>query len=998
MIAEADKMNLIATGRRDQQLPLSRRWPIAFWLGTIFCFFVFPVFLVDVGLDSLLETRRNLQKQEISRELKSNLEQLVQFKESRHYYHALLKKVFDIAREQPDPFKYLNKALPHLKIRNPEIFKFIVWNSAGQTIDALTDEKGYRYIVKTLFEVFSEVAKDCLNNYPGSPENLPVVEKRLNLLRSYLGTFLIPEKLNLPLFRGNLGEIILAASEPDKSHFWFQSCGKFMMMANINVEATKSTEYLKKLITGMNKRTGRQIKCGIAELLDDKGIFTGFAHKYQEELLVEIGKFQNFSESQLETPHYMISVRMLNSFITAFSFIEKEGNLIDTRKLRRSILVSLALVIIVVSGSFIFFIFRRDHIISIRFKLALLFIYANGLPLMILGFLGYEYLQQTRKLLLDQAQEQVAALITDFDTRYETITTQCATRLNDCVARINKNLTTRSLTKVDLEEFAEQIQKTRPYDFVIADKEGKLVLMKQRGQPSSTFFANMSRNLLNYVNLNTFTPQHLFQNKRNSPEDDDTSSAEKFLSSKTILLHRFLQYIGKITLQQMGPEGRLFYWSMLGDYGKRNFSNVVVILWNHDTMQDSYIRQNLNELNSNFGQFKFYAIIETNGTTYPEHTKIDREIFNLFRQTFNFKTTSSEEIEISGKKYAAFGTIGKELGKAAIVGLIPLEKITASVNEIKTRLIIFALLSLSLTLGIGRLLSSQFMQPVKELELGVQAIGKQNFRYRLPIKSADEFGHLSNVFNTAIESLEDLEIAKVVQENLFPQKNLNHGGIEIFGRSVAMTRLGGDYYDFFPIDDERVGVLMGDVAGHGVPAALLMAMAKASVLLGKEKKTDPALMLAALHKVIHSTKSTKIKRMMTCQYFCINSNSGEYTASNAGHCFPAVIRKGGQEVELITLIGTPLGITRNPKYENTCLKLEPGDIVLLYTDGIIESQNREGKEMGFDNFTRMLGETFDTNLETYYERIFKAYTNWSPEADDDITMVLIGFKKQEDRA
>lgn len=104
------------------------------------------------------------------------------------------------------------------------------------------------------------------------------------------------------------------------------------------------------------------------------------------------------------------------------------------------------------------------------------------------------------------------------------------------------------------------------------------------------------------------------------------------------------------------------------------------------------------------------------------------------------------------------------------MGLIPLETINNRINEIRVRLIIFAFLSLSLTLGIGRLLSSQFMQPVKELEKGVQGNGRQDFRYRLPVSSADEFGHLSNVFNSAIESLEDLEIAKVVQENLFPRR------------------------------------------------------------------------------------------------------------------------------------------------------------------------------------------------------------------------------------
>lgn len=989
--------NSMSAAVQQPQLPLSRRWPVLFWLGVIFCFFIFPIFLVDIGLDSLLVTRHNLQKQEIFRKLNSNLEQLVQFKNSRHYYHALLKRIFEIAVKQKDPFVYLQKALPHLKKRNPDTFKFIVWGQKGNIIDNLTDEKGYRYIVKTLFEVFSDIAKDCQSNYPGTPENLQSVEKKLNLLRSYLGAFIIPEKLNLPLFRGNLGELVLATSDPEKSHFWFQCSEKFTMMAHINADAIESTGYLKKLVLGINGRKNSQIRCGIAELVKDKGIYTGFSHPNAEELLIEVGKFQNFSEPQMETPHFLVSVRMLSPFIIAFSFINKEGNMVNADSQRRAIIGSIAGIIILLSATFLYFVFYRNQIISIRLKLALLFIYANGLPLMILGFLGYEYLQQTRRLLLDQAREQIATLVTDFDSKYETIPKQYANQLNQIVTGLNQQIGNRPLKASDFKDSADSVLVTRPYDFMVADKDGKLIQLKSIGSRASSFYANMSRNLLNFVNISSFTPQELFRDDMKSSGGKGSIKAESFLSGKTIVFNQFLRRLRKIHFEQMGSSSRMFYWNLLGNFARREFHNVLVVSWHHETLQENYISQSFAELGSNFGQFKFYAIIESNGMTYPVKEQIDREVFNLFRQTFSLKAVFADDVEVSGEHYAAFGTIGKQLDKVAMVGLIPLENIDSQINEIRLRLIVFALLSLSLTFGIGRLLSSQFMGPVKELEKGVQAIGRQDFRYRLPVNSADEFGHLSNVFNSAIESLEDLEIAKVVQENLFPQENLRQNGIEIFGRSVAMTRLGGDYYDFFPINDEMVGVLMGDVAGHGIPAALLMAMAKASVLLTGEEKCDPALMLSSLHRVIHRVKSSKIKRMMTCQYFCINSKTGDYSVSNAGHCFPAVIRGNGQEVELVKLIGTPLGITKKPKYDNTTLKLESGDVVLLYTDGIIESQNSEGKDMGFDNFSRILAESFDENLEKYYDRVFKAYKDWSADADDDITMVLIRYHQEGEK-
>lgn len=134
---------------------------------------------------------------------------------------------------------------------------------------------------------------------------------------------------------------------------------------------------------------------------------------------------------------------------------------------------------------------------------------------------------------------------------------------------------------------------------------------------------------------------------------------------------------------------------------------------------------------------------------------------------------------------------------------------------------------------------------------------------------------------------------------------------------------------------------------------------------------------------------------MTCQYFCIDSKSGEYQFSNAGHCFPAVIRNNGHKVELLELVGTPLGIVKKPRYEDLCGSLEPGDIMLLYTDGIIESKNHAGIEMGFDNFTELLAREFAPDLDLYYQRIFKGYKDWAASADDDITMVLIKYYPKE---
>jgi hypothetical protein len=941
----------------------------------------------------MLSTRAEVHRQAVYRDLGKQLERLLQYGNSRHYYQALLTRIFEVANRQKDPVTYLKAALPHLKARNKDAFRFIVWDKKGKSIDELTDEKGYRYIVKTIYEVLVDVNKEILNSYPGEPQNLESVERRLNLLRSYLGAFLIPEKLNLPLLRASLGECILASGDPDRSHFWYRIGDRFSMMATISSKAIESSEYLKKLVDAMNRNSGNTV-FGITDLLRDSEIYTAAPDEERPELLLGLAKFENFSQQQLETDNYLLLVRLLNPFVRGFAFIKKKQALLDAEGLHSKILLATAAILLAASLLVFFLVFRGNRLISIRWKLGLLFLYANGLPLMILGFIGYEYLQQNRQILLDQAYEQVAGLLTDFDSRFETIKLETASSLNKVVDQINSTWGDKIPPKSALDALFKESEKHRPHDFVIADRTGKLHYTKVPGRKSNNFFGSVGKTMLDFMNFSDYTPQRLFKEDIGASGGTGKIKVEKFLAGKTIIFHKMLQRLRIIYPEQMGSEGKQYFWHLIGDFEKRKFNLLVGISWEFFTLQETFVKKNLDSLNQNSARIRFQAIIDENGMTYPDKEAVSPDMASLFRQTFNLRTLHVDEITIDGTPYAAYGTVGRDLDRVAMVGLFPLKTINEKINDIRFRLIIFAFLSLGLTAGVGWMLSAQFMEPVKELENGVLAIGRQDFRYRLPIKSADEFGRLSVVFNRAIESLEDLEVARIVQENLFPQEGIMQNGLQIFGRSVSMTRLGGDYYDFFPLDDHRVGVLMGDVAGHGVPAALLMAMAKASVLLSDTEKFRPAQMLASLHKVIHRVKSSKIKRMMTCQYFSIDSTTGEYLVANAGHCFPAVIKSNGAGVELLKLVGTPLGITKNPKYEDVSGRLEAGDMVLLYTDGIIESHNADGLEMGFDRFAAMLQTVYDPDPETFYHNIFAAYKAWAAVADDDITMILIKFSPE----
>ena len=163
------------------------KWSLLFGFGAVFCFVIFPVFLLDVGLDSYINTKNEAEKQEAYRNLSINLEKILQYGDAKHYYHSLLSKIFEIAEEQQDSLSYLTRAIQNLKERNPGAFSFVIWDNKDDTIvESLTDEKGHKYILKALNEVFNSLAKENNDNYPVKTENNDSLAKKYNIIHSYI--------------------------------------------------------------------------------------------------------------------------------------------------------------------------------------------------------------------------------------------------------------------------------------------------------------------------------------------------------------------------------------------------------------------------------------------------------------------------------------------------------------------------------------------------------------------------------------------------------------------------------------------------------------------------------------------------------------------------------------------------------------------------------------------------------------------------------------------
>ncbi len=872
-----------------------------------------------------------------------------------------------------------------MKKRFPGSLRFIVWDAAGKPVEALTDEKGYRYLVKNLHTLFSEVANHCRINYPGNPETLPIVKEKINLFRRYLGRFLVPSHLRLPYQAGSAGRCIEADTRNSFPLFWFHSEPELTVYCSFAGNITRKNYGLKHAISILNNNDKF-----ISGIVKNSHVSPFLAQDVTRDLMLELGKFENASLPQRETKEHLFSFKLLTPNIRGFCLIKKSdlpgGQPAEVKKhfLARGVLFAFIFTFV----AFCYSLRIKKLHFSLRLKLALLFLYANGLPLLILGSIGYEYVQQQRDHLIQESHATNEQLLLDIDAGFERY-----------VASLNKKVDERlqGLRKKFVKKAPDSSQTPLFKKFSDALGANELHVFGERGKALVSYRSD--NRIINQVILKLFavsgiifanqTPEEQFEELVKEYGSAISVGGQQFIQRGSELLNTLLTKLNKLAYFNFGSQVRLCYATLIGDEVDSVFNSLMIVIWKEEWVQADYMKEKLQEFNSDDETTLIGANFLFNGQLVFPNIKSHHRLLPVLQKAAALQVAYEENCELDNKSYLVTAISGRKLDKIALAAVTPMSEIEQQLEQLKFYMGFCIALTFIITAGIAFSLSNQFLEPVSELAQTVKQIGKRNFRYRADINSNDEFGDLGKVFNTSIKELEDLEIGRVVQENLLPGNQLEHAGAEVYAKTVTMTRLGGDYYDFFIIDANSSGIFMGDVAGHGIPAALIMAMAKSLVLLSGNERQSPELLLTSLHKMLYKLKSKTFKRMMTCQYLTINGQNGRVCLANAGHCFPVLVRDQGQQAEYIEVIGTPVGISKRARYQNVDIQLQPGDTMILYSDGMLEAANEHNVAFGTERFLQLCKSAWSRDLQAYYQAMYQANVEWSAKAEDDLSIVIV---------
>lgn len=237
----------------------------------------------------------------------------------------------------------------------------------------------------------------------------------------------------------------------------------------------------------------------------------------------------------------------------------------------------------------------------------------------------------------------------------------------------------------------------------------------------------------------------------------------------------------------------------------------------------------------------------------------------------------------------------------------------------------------------------------------------------------------------------ELAVARTIQQTFLPNHNPEVAGFAIAGINIPSEEVGGDYYDFLEVDEDKIGIAIADVAGKGIPAALIMAAFRASLMAEIRNGYTLRNIMMKVNQLLCERNDQS--RFVTAIYGILDTRNRIFSFSNAGHN-PGILRRADGSVELLHDGGVALGLFADSHFDERAFGLAPGDVILLYTDGVTETVGRDGSLFEMERLTAILDAHATEEPSAIIEAVRDALAAFAdPEAPvDDLTMVVVAVR------
>ncbi|MFH1282461.1 MAG: SpoIIE family protein phosphatase [bacterium] len=409
-------------------------------------------------------------------------------------------------------------------------------------------------------------------------------------------------------------------------------------------------------------------------------------------------------------------------------------------------------------------------------------------------------------------------------------------------------------------------------------------------------------------------------------------------------------------------------------------------------------------------------ILNDKGETIA-HTDITIPQKTFFDDLVSLKALHSNELMVQwskSNKYGKYIDISVPIFSSGTkIGLVRLGfscgEILKATRYLTIIISLIALGGILLSIIIFDILVKRITKPIKSLTKGAEIIGNGDLNHIIAKESTDEIGQLANTFNEMTSKLkvaqkeiiekekmkQELQIAHQIQQSLLPKDSPKVQDFEIESFYKSAKEIGGDYYDFLNLSDKKIGIVIADVSGKGVPGSLGMAITRSIF------RTQAELGGTAKEILIRTNDSVykEIKRGIFVSMFfsIIDIEKKQINCASAGHNPPLLFKQNSSS--WVELAGMALGADQGKLFtkiiKEQTIQLEAGDMMVHYTDGVTEAKNRKDDEYGEERLKQIVDSSGTLNVKEFHNKLIHDVELFAQGAEqsDDITLVTVKFKK-----
>ncbi len=463
---------------------------------------------------------------------------------------------------------------------------------------------------------------------------------------------------------------------------------------------------------------------------------------------------------------------------------------------------------------------------------------------------------------------------------------------------------------------------------------------------------------------------------------------------------------------------------------EQQIQNYVLILKNFSTTSADYIlserelliTEHIYELLEGRDDITRVTIIDSNARIIADKTiqnigklySPPQDIIPLIDQEYLIQEHVDPEFGTSLYYSAPIKIEGQIIGKAFLS--IRKDAVTEmiSLRQNKIRILVYMILFWSIGIIGITFMVNMFVTPIKKIAEELNRVSKEGTSGGFHFSGVGEFAEISTAFNRMMKEIRlsqakltdqarlkrEMQLAQSIQHTLLPKRVPETEGFEIAAEYNAAMEVGGDYYDFFYVDDKSVGMAVGDVSGKGIGGAFIMSIVRTALRLEARGEKSANEVLVKINNTLQS--EFKKGMYMTLFYIILDSKRREINYASAGHTPMILYRGKTEQMYRMNPKGFPIGLNiGDPKLfkrnmANEKISLDKGDLLLIYTDGITEAMNPSREEFGEKRLIDIIRKHYSLQPQEFADRLIEEvqnFTSGSPQADD-ITFIVIKEKKK----